>query len=309
MKKLLLTIILAITATLGHAWTPTKDITIVVGQPPGSATDTVARIVAESFTQQGYSTIVKNQPGALMAIAANQVARSAPDGYTLNLTATSFLFNKLNKNPAATYDLFNDFTHLGTIGRTPSRLYANPTTVTGDMNQVINDIKTGRKKYTWVYASSVAEFTIKTIEEKVKQPITSIPYSGTSHAITDLVGGRVDIIVNSRTATLDGLVDIGKLKLLATAGPKTAGQSTVDQYLPGIIAHSWYGLSLSANASDDVVNFYNNLITKTLNVVDTKEKLAKAGIQLPDQHSIKLESVIARDLARLQPVADRLFAK
>ena len=311
MTKLLLTIILAITMSSVYAWTPTKNITMIVGQPPGSSVDTTARIIAESFTQQGYTTIIMNQPGASGAIAYNRVARSDPDGYTLSLTSTSFLFNKLIKNPAATYDLFKDFTHLKLIGSTASRLYANSTTVTGDMNQVINDIKTGRKKYTWAHASSVAQFTIKLIEEQVKQPITNIPYNGTTYAINDLVAGRVDIMVNSRTPTLNGFVNTGKLKLLAIASPKTAQQTTVDRYLPGVTAHSWYGLSLPANAPDDIVTFYNNLITKTINTIDTKAKLETAGLQLPDQHSTlsNLASVIDHDSLKYLPIADRVIPK
>jgi len=309
MKKLLLSIFLTLSMTSLYAWEPKKEITIVVGFPVGGTVDNLARIMAESFTLQGYSTIVVNQPGAVGAIAANRVATSRPDGYTLMLTATANLYSKLLQQPGATYDILEDFSHLRTIGTVENRIYANPTKVPGDMRQVINDILSGRRNYTWGSPFAGGEFVIRLIEDQIRQPITHVSYNGTVPLIPDLVEGRIDLVVDSGVSPLNRFVESGKLKVLATTNTKTANQITVDQYLPGIVTHSWYGVSLPANAPDDMIKFYNDLIVKSINRPITKEKLLNLGLQLPDQNSTLLVSLIKRDLIRFRPLVNRISNK
>jgi tripartite-type tricarboxylate transporter receptor subunit TctC len=309
MKKLLLSIFLALFMTASYAWEPKKEITIVVGFPAGGTVDNIARTMAESFTVQGYSTIVVNQPGAVGAIAANRVAAARPDGYTLMLTATAHLYSKLLKQPGATYDILEDFSHLRAIGTVENRIYANPTKVPGDMEQVVNDIRSGRKDYTWGSPFAGSEFVIRLIEDQVKQPITSVSYNGVAPLTPDLIEGRIDLAVDSGSSPLNRFVESGRLKVLATTNTKNANQITVDQYLPGIVTHSWYGFSLPANAPDDIIKFYNDIIVKSINRPITKEKLLNLGLQLPDQNSTLLVSLIKRDLIRFQPLANRIGNK
>lgn len=309
MKKLLLSIFLALSMAASHAWEPKKEVTIVVGFVAGGVVDNIARVIAERFTLQGYSTIVVNQPGATSAIAANRVARAAPDGHTLLLTSTGFLYNKILKAPAATYDTFNDFTHLKIIGTSEQRVFANTSTVNGDMAQVIDDIRSGRKDYTWAASNTATEFTIRLIEDQLKKQFTVVPYNGAPPMIADLIQGRIDIVVDSATSPMGQFIESGKVKVLASSTPKHAGYTTIDQYLPGIVTHNWFGLSLPADAPDDIVNFYNDLITKSINHPDTKSKLVKLKVNLPDQHSTWLVPVIKRDLLKYQPLADKLSNK
>lgn len=277
-----------------YAWQPQQPINIVVGFPPGGSTDLIARIIADGFNSRGIKTTVINKPGAGSAIAVASVMQSPPDGYTVMLTGTSFLFNNLIGTPGIQYNLFNDFIHLNAIGIVENHIYANTNNVSGDLKYIIEDIKSNRKQYTWGITNPGAEFTVRLLQDKIKKPITIVRYNGSVPASKDLIGGHIDIVVDSGSGIFSRLIGKEPVKFIGTLNQKNSdSRDSLDQYVPGVITRSWFGLSLPAGINKDVEKFYRQLLASVLEDTRIKARLYVLGLNVGN--GIELSELIRSD--------------
>lgn len=297
MKKLIIGLVLSMCSIYGYAWEPKEDITIVVGFPPGGSTDQIGRIIADSFSRKGFKTIVQNKPGAGSAIAAKHVMNSKPNGSVLFLTGTAFMYANLVGTVDADYNVVKGLTHLQNIGFVENHIFVNANTVNGDLRTIIEDSAAGRKSYSWGATNPGAEFTIRLIQERVKNQLTIVNYTGASQAATNLLGGHVDIVIDSGTGPLSRMQDRPNIRFVGTANPKgTDSRDTIDRVLPGVITRSWFGLSLPVDTPAPVVAFYNNLMTQSMLDPASKDQLQKLGLLLTP--GLSLEQVINEDYNR-----------
>ena len=302
MKKITLAFFLALYATGVWSWQPKKDIEVVVGFPPGGSTDLIARVMADGFNRHGLKTIVSNRPGAGGAIAARQVIDSKGDRYVIMITGTAFLFNHLLKSPAANYDPVSALDHLLLIGTVENHIYANSTTVVGDIKKVLTDIKNQTRKYTIGVTNPGAEFTAKLIEHNLGVPLNLVKYTGSSQAAADLLGGHIDMVIDSGSGMLSRLPDATRVRLIATLNPRnTDDRATVDAVLAGVSSNSWFGMSLPPGSPPDVLQFYRDLMIKT--ILDPKTQAALKDIGLVISGRKDLQQVITEDLTRFKPIA------
>jgi tripartite-type tricarboxylate transporter receptor subunit TctC len=287
-----------------HAWEPKEDITIVVGFPPGGSTDQIARIMADGFLKKGFKTIVQNKPGAGSVIAAKHVMSSKPNGSVLLLTGTAFMYANLVGTVDADYDVVKGLTHLQNIGFVENHIFVNSNTVTGDLQTIIEDSVSGRKSYSWGATNPGAEFTIRLIQERIKTQLTVVNYTGASQAATNLLGGHVDIIIDSGTGPLSQGQSRPNIRFVGTANPKVGDtRDTIDRVLPGIITRSWFGLSLPADTPMPVVSFYNNLMTQVMSAPVNREQLQKLGLSVTP--GVSLEQVIREDYNRFRHLSKK----
>lgn len=304
MKKLIIGLVLSICSICSYAWEPKEDITIVVGFPPGGSTDQIARIIADGFLKKGFKTIVQNKPGAGSVIAAKHVMSSKPNGSVLLLTGTAFMYANLVGTVDADYDVVKGLTHLQNIGFVENHIFVNSNTVTGDLQTIIEDSTSGRKSYSWGATNPGAEFTIRLIQERIKNQLTIVNYTGAAQAATNLLGGHVDIIIDSGTGPLSQGPSRPNIRFVGTANPKSADpRDTIDRVLPGIITRSWFGLSLPVDTPMPVVLFYNNLMTQVMSDSVTKEQLQKLGLLVTP--GISLEQVIKEDYNRFRHLSKK----
>jgi len=286
------------------AWTPQEDVQLVVPFPPGGSTDVVGRIVADGLGRQGIKVIVINKPGAGGSIGTNQVIESRGNGYTMLLTGTSFVFNKVNKSAGTDYDVSRDLVHVALIGTVENHVYANNRTVPENLVTVVENMQSGKRDYSWGITNPGAEFTARMIQDRVGRPLKIIPYKGSAPAVADLLGGHIDFVIDSGSSeSAHASVKTGNTRLIATVNPKNDKQATLDQYLPGVVTQSWFGISLPRGATPDIVRFYEQAIQRMLQDSDIQRRLN--AVLLKNSGKINFSQLIENDFKKYSALANK----
>ena len=298
--------VLAVSATAYAQTYPAKPIRLVVPYPAGGATDFFARLVFPKMGEAlGQQVFVENRPGAGTAIGASEVARSAPDGYTLLLgDAGTYAFNptlykKLSYNPV------KDFAPVSLTGRFALILTVNPASMkAASLKEFIENVKSqpGKIDYGAPGPGSPIHLAMELFKQRAGLTMTPIPYKGGADAMNDLIGGRI------ATMFLDiasGLPQIrgGKVRALAVASEKrvaalpdlpTIGESGY----PGFEAWAWQGFVAPAGTPRDVVMKLNGEFAKVMGDPAIKQRLSESGFEpqtsSPEQFAAYMKSEIAK---------------
>ncbi|OZI48291.1 Bug family tripartite tricarboxylate transporter substrate binding protein [Bordetella genomosp. 4] len=261
---------------------PEKPITLIVPFPAGSGTDAVGRIFAAELGQiLGQQVIVENKPGANATIAAQFVARAKPDGYTLFVTtntshsAAPFLMKNVP------YDPVKDFTPIARGGNLPFLLVANPKQPYTTVKELIDYARKNPGKVTYASGNSTGIVAGGTLAHRAGIDILHVPYKGTPQALTDLVGGQVNIMFTDLASGLP-FVQSGQLRALAVS---TAERSTIVPDLPSMREagvsdfdlNSWNGYFGPAGLPPEIVTKLNAAINQIVNKPDVRKRLADLG--------------------------------
>lgn len=278
-----LTTTLSFSSTL-HAQTwPSKPIKIVVPFPAGGSTDNVGRLLGVELGKLlNQTVIIENKGGANGNIGADQVAKSAPDGYTL-------LISGVGSN-AINYSLYNkmpfsdkDFAHVSLLATGPNVLAANPDFPARTFKEFIALAKANPGKY--ANASSGSGSSGHLAMEMVKQAagidVLHIPYKGGAAAITDVIGGQIPLLFINQDNALPQ-VQAGKLRALAVASlernPAYPDTPTIaESGYPGFSAVSWFGLSAPAGTPKEIIQKLNDATVKAMNMPEVKSRLQSVG--------------------------------
>jgi tripartite-type tricarboxylate transporter receptor subunit TctC len=239
---------------------PTKPISIVVPFAAGGPTDTVARTVAQAMEKAlGGSVIVENKPGAGGTIGAQDVARAAPDGYRLlvwhiGMATAPALYRKLS------FDPLKDFQHIGLINDVPMTLLVRPTLAVKDVKELTTYINENKGKVTLANAGlgAASHLCGLLFQQAIKTDLTTVPYKGTAPAITDLIGGQVDILCDQTTNTTEQIKG-GKVKALALTAPKRLDTlkdlpTAAEAGLTGFELSIWHGIYAPKGTPQPVVD-------------------------------------------------------
>lgn len=261
---------------------PDKPITLIVPFPAGSGTDAVGRIFAAELGQiLGQQVIVENKPGANATIAAQYVARAKPDGYTLFVTtntshsAAPFLMKNVP------YDPVKDFTPIARGGNLPFLLVANPKQPYTTVKELVDYARKNPGKVTYASGNSTGIVAGGTLAHRAGIDILHVPYKGTPQALTDLVGGQVNIMFTDLASGLP-FVQSGQLRALAVS---TAERSTIVPDLPSMREagvsdfdlNSWNGYFGPAGLPPEIVTKLNAAINQIVNKPDVRKRLADLG--------------------------------
>lgn len=219
---------------------------VLVGAPPGGGTDLVARALALELSKRlGRPFVVENRPGAAGNIAAAAVAKADPDMGTLLLCYTSHAINPslFAKQP---FDAVKDFTPLSLLAKSPLLLVARPDFPANNVRELIALSKARRKLSIGVAGvGSANQLAGDMLRTQAGLDMVSVPYKGAGPALTDAMGGQVDLVF-SNVASVQELVKAGKLKVLAVSTekrlPAYPNAAPVAEVLPGFDYGSWYGL-------------------------------------------------------------------
>jgi tripartite-type tricarboxylate transporter receptor subunit TctC len=304
MKKLLLSLFMAISLP-ALAWVPTKTVEIIVSYPPGGVVDRVARTLATDMEKQGIEVRVKNIVGAGGVIGFRSAHSASPDGHTLLLTPTSLLFSKLLNAPGTDYDIVSGFTHLNALGTVSNGIWSNPDRVKTDLAGIISDENTGKKKYKWGVTNPGAKFTVLVMNTKLKNPVQIVEYKGGPPAIKDLLGGHLDIVVDSGLSVLRQFTEKGQAVYQGSTSAKDVDKKAIANVLPEVVTFSFYGVSLPANVDNNIVQYYNTLLTKMLEDPVFIDKIK--GLNLtPVKSSVNVGDIIKKQLQVYGPIAKKL---
>ncbi len=306
-----LTVLYAAVAGAAHAQTPkssvypTKQVRIVVGYAPGGATDIVGRLIAQKLSEaSGQTFLVENRPGASATIATEMVARSAPDGYTLLIAATtthSILPNLLAKLP---YDPQRDFAPLSLLALSPLLLSLHPSL---PIRSVMDMIKLARAQPGQLSFGAGGTGTPPHMSGELFKQMAGVnmlyvPYKGEAPAISDLIGGQISMIFANVVAVLPQ-VQAGRLRGVAvTAGARlpTLPQfpTIAESGLPGFVVEAWFGLMAPAGTPGDVVAKLNADTVRGMGQADVRERLAAQGLFVKTSTPAELTALMQAESAK-----------
>jgi tripartite-type tricarboxylate transporter receptor subunit TctC len=263
---------------------PAKPVRLVVPFPAGGTTDILARAVAQTLSEAwGQQVIVDNRPGAGGNIGSDLVAKSKPDGYTLLMgtVGTHAINPSLYKNMP--YDHVKDFAPVILVAGVPNVLVVNLSLPVHSVPELIAYAKANPGKLN--FASSGNGTSIHLSGELFKAmtgvEMTHVPYKGSAPALTDLIGGQVQLMFDNLPSSLP-FIKAGKLRALAvTSGARAAAlpdlPTLAESGLPGFEASSWFGVLAPAGTPRDIVAKLNGAIAGWLASPEAKEKLLAQG--------------------------------
>ncbi|MCA3188024.1 MAG: tripartite tricarboxylate transporter substrate binding protein [Cupriavidus sp.] len=290
---------------LAQAW-PNKPIRLVVPWPPGGPTDTVSRIVGQKLAERlKQPVVVENRAGASGSIAAAQVAKSPPDGYTLMMLATpTLLAPHLYKKPG--YESLKDFAPIDTVYDLPIVLVVNPRLLPNvtDLPTLIAQAKVqpGKLNYTSSGAGSFGHLSMELLKELGGFEMQHVPYKGGVPAISDTIGGQVPIMYADLVAALPH-IQAGKLRAIAIGSPQRVSmlpsvKTIAEQGFKGYDAVSWGGLLAPQGTPKDVVDRITAEVGKILADKDVQDKLIKAGAIANYQPPAQMGQRMQQDYAK-----------
>jgi len=262
---------------------PTRPARIVAGFPPGGITDTYARLIAQWLSEHlGQQFFVENRPGAGGTLAAEAVAKAAPDGYTLLLTTSADAWNAtLYSNP--NFNVLRDFTPVATISRGPGVLVANPLLAVKSVPELIGYAKSNPGKVTVASAGigSAPHMYWELFRSVTGVDMVHVPYRGGGPAVTDLLGGQVLVYFGTFASTIEH-VRAGKLRALAVTSPARAtvlpDVPAMAEFLPGYDASIYVGVATPRDTPVQIVEKLN----RTINLAFADKRITQRIADLGD---------------------------
>ncbi len=289
---------------------PQRPVTIVVPFPAGGATDLIARLLANELHEKlGQPFMIENRPGAGTTLAATAVARAAPDGSTLLLATTSTLAISPSVYKALAYDPLKDFAPVELVGTTDFVLVGAPALEAADLHALIALLRS--KAGTMTYASAGIgtphHLTMAMFLREAGATAQHVPYRGSPAALTDIVAGRVPMMMCDLTAALP-LIRAGKLKpfgvATATRSPQAPDIPTIAEAgLPSFAASGWFSIVAPAGTPRGAIDALNKVMTAYLVRPEAAEKLAAAAMRPLTSTPEELARFIVSERAKWADVA------
>jgi tripartite-type tricarboxylate transporter receptor subunit TctC len=311
MKRTLIAIAIAL---LGHvagaqAQTfPSHTITMIVPFPPGGSTDSVARIMAEKMqVLLGQPVIIENVGGAGGSTAVGRLARSVPDGYTIDIgqwdTHVGSIIYKLN------YDLEKDFAPIGLISINPQLLIARKTLPADDLKSLVTWMKANPGKALYVNQNAAARVSGILLQQATGTEVSYVPYRGAGPAMTDLLAGQVDLLMVQAAAALPQ-IQAGTVKVISNLSPR---RSPVIPDIPtpdesgvsGLHMSGWFGFFAPKATPADVIAKLNAAMAQTLNDPATQGRFTQLGLEVASREQQTPEGLDAfhkAEIAKWWPI-------
>lgn len=283
---------------------PTKPIRILVGYPAGGAADLTARTVVPRLSEQmGQPVIVDNRAGASGAIAAERVATSPPDGYTLLLMPDAATI-QLALNPKLPYNIERDLTPVSLVAVGPYVLVVHPSTPAHSVKDLISLARSMPGKLTFGSAGigSTAHLAGELFNLMAKVKIVHVPFKGGAASVVGAASGEVDMSIASVTPA-QPLIAAGRLRALATTtanrSPLMPSVPTLDESgLHGYNCIGWYGLLAPSGVPQEIVSRLSSALAKAANVPEIRDAFHKQGRELQITTPEEFAALIRRDLAQ-----------
>ena len=289
---------------------PTRPIRLVVPFTPGGSTDILARAIGQELTKAwGQSVIVDNVPGAGGAIGADKVAKAAPDRYTLLMGHIGTLAVNPSLYPKLPYNPVKDFAPVAWVARVPNVLVVHPSVAAKNVQELVAlaKAKPGQLNYGSGGNGSAANLATEYFKLQTGVAMVHIPYKGTAPAVSDLIGGQIQVLFTGAPAVI-GHVKSGQLRALAVSSPKrldalpdlpTVAQATG---IKDFEADQWYGVVAPAGTPREIITKLNAQINAALNTPELKARLASEGAVATPGMPEAYGALIVREIARWKPV-------
>src|SRR5712675_18898 len=280
---------------------PRRQIRIVVPFPAGAGPDQVARMLGQ-YLQDAFAqtVVIENRTGALGSIGATEVARSAPDGYTLLMGTNTTQAANVAMLKNLPYDPAKDFAPIIRTITTAMVLVVKPEFPAKDLAQFMDYART-HPNITAGYGSGASQISIGQLQTRGGMSVIAASYRGVPQAVTDVIGGVIDLAFVDFSLAIPQMQG-GTLRGIGVTSPKrnelTPGLPALAETMPGFEATIWYGLLAPANTPEAIVNKLYTASEKFLSMPATREKLASVGVIVspmrPDEFGAFIRSEIIR---------------
>ena len=266
---------------------PTKPVHIVVPYPPGGAVDAFARVLSQQLSDVwGQQVVADNRPGASTMIGAEQVAKSAPDGYTLLLSAELTFVTVPHLYEKIPYDPLKDFAPITALVSATQALVANPSLPAKTVKDIatLTRAKPGELSYGSFGIGSTGHLNMEVLQAMTGARFNHIPYSGAGPAMNDVIGGHINLMFAS-LSIVKGNVQAGKLRMIGVGSDRRSREfpdvpTISESGVPGFEAKSWFGLVAPAGTPPDIIKKINSDVTKIILGPAFAEKyLAAQGLE------------------------------
>jgi len=282
---------------------PSHAIRMIVPYPPAGGTDIVARIVNEPLTALlGQPIVVDNKGGAAGNLGTDLAAKSPPDGYTVLFTLSSHTINPrlYGKLP---FDVEKDFAAVSLAAYIPQIVVVNPSLPVSSIQELIAYAKAnpGKLNYASVGIGSPGHIAGELLKLKTGISMVHVPYKGGGPAVTDTLGGQVQVLIVSIPAAYQ-YVKAGRLRAIAVASDKRSASApdipTIAEQGVDCVVNSWYGALVPAKTPPAIVAKLNAAMVKALATPETKEKLFAQGAEAASSTPAEFEALIRDELKK-----------
>jgi tripartite-type tricarboxylate transporter receptor subunit TctC len=304
----------------GTAWAqsnyPTRPIRLVVPFPPGGGTDILARVVGQQLSKSlGQSVVVENKPGAGGNIGVETVAKSSPDGYTLVIGQTSNLAINPTLYPNLPYNPLEDLAPISLVASAPLVMVV---TASSPFKSLADVVAAARAKPDDVMFGSPGSGTVSHLSGELLQRAANvkflhIPYKGASLAMTDLMGGRLQLYMSSVPSALAQLKG-GRLRALAvTSAKRLAGLPDVptvaESGFKDFETSTWFGLLARAGTPQPIISRLNSDVDRALRTAEVRDKIASEGAEVLGGTPAQFADLLKRELEKWSRVVRESGAK
>jgi tripartite-type tricarboxylate transporter receptor subunit TctC len=286
---------------------PTRPILLTHGNTPGSNSDIMARIIADPLAARlGQPVIVESRPGAGQTIAFGRIASGTPDGYTLIMMHSGHpIAGAMYK--ALKYDTVNDFQMLGTIILYPFVLAVRQDHPLKSMADLIAYAKAnpGKLSFSSTGVGTTQHLTGVLLESKAGIQMNHIPYRGATQAVQDVLGGRIDVLIETLTQT-SPLISSGQMRGLgvttAKAWPTQPGIPPIGDTVPGFEVNGWMGVATTHGTPKPITDRLSHEIAEVIKLPDVRAKFEQQGNEVQGSTPDEMRARVARELAMWKQV-------
>jgi tripartite-type tricarboxylate transporter receptor subunit TctC len=304
MLKRLMLMLAAVATLAAHAQTyPTRPVKLVVGFEPGGNTDTVARIVAQKLSERlGQQVIVENKLGAAGTIGTYDVARAAPDGYTLTMGTTTTHAIAPAAYTKLPYDPIADFEPIALVAIAPYMLVVNSTFPAKDLREFISIVKSQPGKYNYGSAgqATTTHLVMATLANRAGLDMVHIPFKGNAPATTAVLGGQVEVLFGALPPLLPH-VAAGKLRALAISSGKRSPSApdvptVAESGFPGYDMALWLGFFAPKGTPAAIVKRLESDLLQVARSPELKAMLEKQGLEPNAAGSAELAAMLKSEI-------------
>jgi tripartite-type tricarboxylate transporter receptor subunit TctC len=294
---------------------PAKPIRIVVPFPPGGATDVAARLIATRMSEKwGQAVVIDNRAGAGGNVGSDIVAKSAPDGYTLVMGVTgshainTSLYSKMPYDPVA------DFIAISQVAVVPNVIVVHPSVPASTLAELVALARRepGKLNYASLGNGTAAHLGMEMLKSAAGIDITHVPYKGSAPAVSDLLAGQVQMMVDGLPSALPH-IKAGKLRAIAITSlrrsPALPDLPTVAENYPGFYADAWSGLFAPKGTPPAVVDKLSVEVQRILRLPDVREKLAGLGADPVGSTPAEFSAHVKREIDKWARVVKTSGAK
>ena len=303
-RRLLLmaAVTLATGAALAQPY-PNRPIKLVVPYAPGQGTDVLARTIAERVSASiGQTIVVENKPGAGANIGADFVAKSAGDGYTLLMGTNATHAMNAAMYPSLAFDPVKDFVPVMLVGTLPMLLSAGPGFSVASLREIAVMARAKPGSINVALPSTTSRVVVELLKQGDNIDLFGVAYKGSGAALTDLIGGQVQLMVDTVTASMPQ-VTAGKIRAIAVStGQRTELAPGVPTFaesgIPGFDLVAWNALFAPRGTPPEVINLLNAEITKALAQPEVRARLLRMGFEPGGGSPDKLKAFVESESQR-----------